>query len=70
MGDREGEEEIEQREIGIGVLAALEGDGIKRREARVRAPELGLGPKGCGEAGRPGLSLSSLSLILPLTENK
>ena len=50
--------------------AALEGDGIEIREARVRAPELGLGPKGCGEAGRPGLSLSSLSLILPLTEKK
>ena len=53
---------IEQEGEGIGVLAALEGDGIERREARVRAPELGLGPKGCGEAGRPGLSLSSLSL--------
>ena len=51
---------IEQEGEGIGVLAALEGDGIERREARVRAPELGLGPKGCGEAGRLGLSLSSL----------
>ena len=39
VGDREGEEEIERREMGIGVLAALEGDGIERKEARVSEGE-------------------------------
>ena len=41
MGDREVEEEIERREMGIGVLAALEGDGIER---------MGIGR--CGAGGR------------------
>ena len=35
MGDQEGEEKIKRREMRMGVLVALEGDGIERREARV-----------------------------------
>ena len=50
---------IEQEGEGIGVLTALEVDGIERREARVRAPELGLGPTGPdGYKWRLGFSLS------------
>ena len=35
VGDQEGGEKIKRREMRIGVLVALEGDGIERREARV-----------------------------------
>ena len=72
VGDREGEEEIERREMGIGVLAALEGGGIEQG--------VGLGLEGLGGAagllvgpswtagGRLGLLLSPPYFLI--TEKK
>ena len=64
VGDREAEEEIERREMGIRVLAALEGDGgraegaIERRGCALGLGRVGWAGLGAGGPGGPARKMA------------